>query len=333
MKLEEKHEAGSMELSNPTPGSLGMVCNAGKQRTKGYENAGCRQSDRGRIRNVHAMANISTRFLSQQHNKQPESNTGCKPQWGQSILVSKAEPKPDANSTKSGPTSIQPHDFFTHNSYGGPYGNIYQGYFSYSDYYEALESWRREKLEEAKQLKLGKAELNSSISSQESKMLENALESNWVALLEDIGVWLPAEIINNEHNDKSEGEEELEEQIIPGRPIPPECNAELHTDYGGVAVRWGLTHHKESAADCCQACLDHAKYAKPGQRKCNIWVYCPSESGCHSPDIYEHKLQECWLKHADKPVKNFKDKYSESYRNAHPTAPSVVPWLSGVIGS
>lgn len=87
-----------------------------------------------------------------------------------------------------------------------------------------------------------------------------------------------------------------EDQILPGRPIPTECHAQLHTDYDGAAVRWGLTHHKESAADCCQACLDHAKRAKPGEKKCNIWVYCPSEDGCHSPDIYQHKHQECWLK-------------------------------------
>ncbi|RZR87620.1 hypothetical protein BHM03_00015073 [Ensete ventricosum] len=86
------------------------------------------------------------------------------------------------------------------------------------------------------------------------------------------------------------------EEIIPGRPLPPECHAEPHTDYDGTAVRWGLTHHKESAADCCQACLDQAKRAKPGQMKCNIWVYCPSEYGCYSPDIYKHKHQECWLK-------------------------------------
>lgn len=87
-----------------------------------------------------------------------------------------------------------------------------------------------------------------------------------------------------------------EEEVLPGRPVPQECNAELHTDYDGAAVRWGLTHRKESAADCCQACLDQAKYAKPGQKKCNVWVYCPSETGCYSPDIYEHKSQECWLK-------------------------------------
>jgi len=87
-----------------------------------------------------------------------------------------------------------------------------------------------------------------------------------------------------------------EEEIVAGPPLSPQCNAELHTDYDGAAVRWGLTHHKESAADCCQACLDHAKNAKPGELKCNLWVYCPSEFGCFSPDKYEHKHQECWLK-------------------------------------
>ncbi|KAK0586665.1 hypothetical protein LWI29_010417 [Acer saccharum] len=29
-----------------------------------------------------------------------------------------------------------------------------------------------------------------------------------------------------------------EKDILPGRPVPPECNAELHTDYAGAAVRW-----------------------------------------------------------------------------------------------
>lgn len=62
-------------------------------------------------------------------------------------------------------------------------------------------------------------------------------------------------------------------------------------------MRWGLTHPKESAYDCCMSCLDQAKHAKPGEMKCNIWVYCPSETGCYSPDIYEHKNQECWLKY------------------------------------
>ena len=87
-----------------------------------------------------------------------------------------------------------------------------------------------------------------------------------------------------------------EDGIIPGRIVPDECHAEAHTDYGGVAVRWGLTHHVESAADCCEACLKQARTAKSEETKCNIWVFCPAEGGCFSPDIYEHKHQECWLK-------------------------------------
>ncbi|GAB2267377.1 hypothetical protein Dimus_002362 [Dionaea muscipula] len=193
-----------------------------------------------------------------------------------------------------------------------------------------VETWRKEKVQEAKRLMIGQA-VNSTISSDEAGMLTDAMESKWSALLEEIGLWMPVEITNKEHDDKPEGIDEFEEAPLPGRPVPPECHAELHTDYDGAAVRWGLTHHKESAADCCLACLDQAKRAKPGEKKCNIWVYCPSESGCYSPDIYEHKFQECWLKYAQAPRLNFKDNYSESYRSSHPMAPLVVPWVSGVV--
>ncbi|KAL9449312.1 hypothetical protein AB3S75_011274 [Citrus x aurantiifolia] len=198
---------------------------------------------------------------------------------------------------------------------------------------EAVESWRREKLEEAKQLSIGRQGINSTILQEEARMLVRVLESDWAALSEEIGLWIPTEIIHKEHGDKPKGveDEDLDEDVLPGRPPPPECHAELHTDYDGVAVRWGLTHHRDSAADCCQSCIEQAKRAKPGQMKCNIWVYCPAETGCHSPDKYEHKYQECWLKYAEKPKLNFKDRYSEKYRNAHPAAPLVVPWVSGVV--
>ncbi|XP_077224392.1 uncharacterized protein LOC143857791 [Tasmannia lanceolata] len=196
----------------------------------------------------------------------------------------------------------------------------------------SLEIWRKEKLEETKLVALGGAMSNSTISAEEAKMLQRVLESEWVYLLEEIGLWMPAEIINKDSNDKLESEQELEDDITPGRPIPPECHAEPHRDYGGAAVRWGLTHHKESAGDCCQACLDQAKSAKAGEMKCNIWVYCPLENGCYSPDIYEHRHQECWLKQAEQPRLNFKDKYSDSYRSSHPRAPLIVPWMSGVVG-
>ncbi|XP_021305661.1 uncharacterized protein LOC8080022 isoform X2 [Sorghum bicolor] len=193
----------------------------------------------------------------------------------------------------------------------------------------AVEAWRVGKLKYMRSTST-KNLSNVSLSSEESRRLKRALEFNWQMLLEDIGLWIPPTIYHIEHDDKPENEPE-DEGIIPGPPLPPECNTELHTDYGGTAVRWGLTHHKESAADCCQACIDQAKRARPGALKCNIWVYCPSEYGCYSPDKYEHKHQECWLKQADHPRLNFKDRYSEPYRDSHPTAPVVVPWMSGVI--
>ncbi|XP_022951152.1 uncharacterized protein LOC111454084 [Cucurbita moschata] len=196
---------------------------------------------------------------------------------------------------------------------------------------EAVESWRKEKLEEARKLITEQTIENSTLSSEDAGILVKALETDWAVLAEEIGVWIPAEIFNREHDDKPEDADEFDGEVLPGRPLPPECNAELHTDYGGAAVRWGLTHHKQSAADCCQACLDHVKRAQPGGRKCNIWVYCPSETGCHSPDIYEHKYMECWLKYAETPKLNFKTYYPQSYRNSHPTAPLIVPWVSGVI--
>jgi len=194
---------------------------------------------------------------------------------------------------------------------------------------EAVESWRKEKLEEANQI-TPRRTLNSTVPPGEAGMLARALDSGWSQLSEDIGLWIPVEFHNKEHDDKPEGAADEEEEILPGRQLPPECNAELHSDYDGIAVKWGLTHHKESAYDCCQACLDHARSAQLGENKCNIWVYCPSETGCYSPDIYEHKHTECWLKYAEKPKLNFKDRYPEWYRDSHPNVPVIVPWASGV---
>lgn len=197
---------------------------------------------------------------------------------------------------------------------------------------EAVEQWRKDKLKECRRLTRGKT-LNSTITPSEAGILARALKTHWPELKEEVGLWIPVDIINKEHDDKPEDEEEFDTEILAGRQLPPECHAELRTDYGGAAVRWGLTHHKESAYDCCQSCLDHARNAKPDEKKCNIWVYCPSEGGCYSPDIYEHKHQECWLKFAENPRVNFKDTYSESYRNSHANVPIVVPWVSGVVSA
>ncbi|XAR61865.1 hypothetical protein NMG60_11016401 [Bertholletia excelsa] len=201
-----------------------------------------------------------------------------------------------------------------------------------SEQREVIEIWRQEKLKEAKQLTLGKT-LNSTVPPEEAGRLARALEYGWSQLSENIGLYMPVEVTHEEHDDKPEGASEFDDEVLPGQPLPPECHAELHSDYDGAAVRWGLTHHKESAYDCCQACFDQARNAKPGEKKCNIWVYCPSEMGCYSPDIYQHKHMECWLKYAEKPKLNFKERYAESYRDNHPNAPVIVPWVSGVVST
>ncbi|KAJ7528785.1 hypothetical protein O6H91_15G019900 [Diphasiastrum complanatum] len=199
---------------------------------------------------------------------------------------------------------------------------------------QALDDWRRKKLDQAKRHEEAKAQQDIKMMMQEhaKEVVTKMLEQNWGSLLEEAGLDAPAEAPSNGTITGAllQNDSEMEDGIIPGPPLPIECHAEPHTDYDGVAVRWGLTHHTESAADCCQACLDQAKAAKKGDMKCNVWVFCPAEKGCFSPDIYEHKHQECWLKQSDQPKLNFKGRYDEEYRRRHTTAPLVVPWVSGV---
>ncbi|KAG0449734.1 hypothetical protein HPP92_027166 [Vanilla planifolia] len=139
---------------------------------------------------------------------------------------------------------------------------------------------------------------SSSNLTEQQEILASTLILDWAKVFEDIGLWIPSHAYNYEAQDKPENVTDFEDKTFRGPLLPPECHAEPHTDYDGAAVWWGLTHHKATAADCCQACIEQAKHAKIGQMKCNIWVYCPSEFGCFSPDIYEHQYQECWLKEA-----------------------------------
>jgi len=64
-------------------------------------------------------------------------------------------------------------------------------------------------------------------------------------------------------------------QII-SEPIPDDCSPEMHADYEGYAVQWGLGNKKHSAAECCRACKEFKP--KDGLDGCNIWVWC-GESG------------------------------------------------------
>jgi len=40
-------------------------------------------------------------------------------------------------------------------------------------------------------------------------MLVRALESDWDVLCEEVGLWIPAQIVNEEHDDKPESAEEF----------------------------------------------------------------------------------------------------------------------------
>lgn len=124
-------------------------------------------------------------------------------------------------------------------------------------------------------------------------------------------------------------------------PIPEDCYPEKHADYDGVAVKWGLGHKAESAAECCMKC----KLFKPGPggQPCNVWVWCGDPSGkCWTMDIHDHTTGDCWLKFqsgwdnkTDLATTNLKvnhrDKFSTEFRNEHKTAPVKVPWTAGLV--
>lgn len=124
-------------------------------------------------------------------------------------------------------------------------------------------------------------------------------------------------------------------------PIPADCHAQNHADYAGDGVVWGLGNKKASAADCCQACKDHAK--THSHMPCNVWVWCGDPSGiCWTMDIHNHTTGDCWLKHQAKWDNNpdltqsnleinHSGKFSAEFRATHKTSPEMVPWVAGLI--
>lgn len=77
------------------------------------------------------------------------------------------------------------------------------------------------------------------------------------------------------------------------RPPPPppaaaaQCALLEKTELGGAVVRWGASHLKESAADCCAACASEAA--------CTHWVWCGGACAA------EKEAHQCWLKSAASP--------------------------------
>ena len=113
------------------------------------------------------------------------------------------------------------------------------------------------------------------------------------------------------------------------------CGAEANLDLDGFAVSWGLDFHTDTAAACCEACKRHTKTeGQPG--RCNSWVWCPEKltGKCWSPDIWDHRYQECWLKVQEDPAKpkvNHRGDFPAAFRLEHKTAPQKTPWVAGVL--
>mgnify|MGYP006136844153 CR=1 FL=1 len=129
------------------------------------------------------------------------------------------------------------------------------------------------------------------------------------------------------------------------------CGEEPHSDPGGEAVAWGLTHKTASAAECCERCAKHAADPKNAGKQCNSWVFCYLPQ-CWSLDTgHKHTFGECWLKWqaSSKTLYGQRGKYSDEFRRRHKNAhlfgqnvdgsprnlsvPTHVPWTGGVIGA
>jgi len=54
-------------------------------------------------------------------------------------------------------------------------------------------------------------------------MLLRALGTDWTVVSEEIGLWIPFEVGNEEHNDKPEGESEIGNSLVKKFP-PIFCN-------------------------------------------------------------------------------------------------------------
>lgn len=132
----------------------------------------------------------------------------------------------------------------------------------------------------------------------------------------------------------------------PGVTTRPMCGEEPHSDPGGEAVAWGLSHRTASAAECCDRCAAHAANPMNSRKPCNSWVFCYLPL-CWSLDTgHQHSFGECWLKwqvDSSRPLYGQRGRYSGAFRRRHWRAhltggrnlsmPTHVPWTGGVMGA
>ncbi|MEW5315469.1 MAG: hypothetical protein WDW38_006895 [Sanguina aurantia] len=119
--------------------------------------------------------------------------------------------------------------------------------------------------------------------------------------------------------------------LILDEPMPEDCYAEQHADYGGDAVMWGLGNKVRSAAECCKQCKEFKPHNRDSLDTCNIWVWCGDPSGvCWTMDIHAHTTGGGWRIELDAVV-NHRGRFSPEFRREHVTSPELVPWVAGVI--
>eukprot|EP00877_Chromochloris_zofingiensis_P007296 jgi/Chrzof1/281/Cz01g09240.t1 len=111
---------------------------------------------------------------------------------------------------------------------------------------------------------------------------------------------------------------------------------EPQADYDGLAVVWGAGNTKRNAEECAKQCWQHRPGQVDGPFKdvpCNAFAYCDSAI-CFEPDAHDHKRGDCWLKFTEAPASpevNMRGALPDDYRKRHPTAPSHVQWVAGVL--
>ena len=83
-----------------------------------------------------------------------------------------------------------------------------------------------------------------------------------------------------------------------------EAHHELHADYDGLGVRWGIGNKKPTWQACEASCRAFNPASSGGAPfrglPCNTWTWC-SEPVCFEPDAHKHSLGDCWLKFQELP--------------------------------
>ena len=113
---------------------------------------------------------------------------------------------------------------------------------------------------------------------------------------------------------------------------------ELHADYDGLGVRWGIGHKKARWEDCEASCREFRPSARGGGPfgglPCNVWTWC-SQPVCFEPDAHKHSFGDCWHKFTELPEApevNMRHPMRASFMQRHRNQmKDGVTWHSGAL--